>query len=178
MAYVHHSADGDLYNVNFAVGANAPNKRDDVLLVQWLLYRAYTDHPLLAPPGDDLAIDGWIGPETVKWITAFQTDMRRLGRPCAKDGRVDSARKPAGAVSKAPYTIRYLNGAVMSANPDVFANPATDPDMPPELLSALAVNDASAGPFAEAPVAVPSSGGILPALPPNSRGVSWPRPAS
>ncbi len=171
MAYIHHSPDGDLYNVNFAVGLPAPNKRDDVLLVQWLLHRVYADHPLLSPPdGGGIAIDGWSGPQTVKWIRAFQADVRRLGRPCAKDGRVDSARKPVGLVGKTPYTILYLNGALLTANPDVYADPAGDPDMPTELLNALLVNDGSAGPFAGVPaggddgplgpVQVPASGGI------------------
>jgi hypothetical protein len=82
---------------------------------------------------------------------------------------VDSARKPVGLVSKTPYTILYLNGALLTANPDVYADPGSDPDKPTELLSALLVNDGSAGPFAAVPaggdvpagpVQVPASGGI------------------
>src|SRR5262249_1622877 len=61
MAYIDRTSDpvgGDFYNANFAVGPNAPNKRDDVMLVQWLLHRVYMDHPSFTAPGDDLAIDG------------------------------------------------------------------------------------------------------------------------
>jgi hypothetical protein len=169
MAYIGDTGDGgNYYNVNYAVGKNAPNKRDDVLLVQWMLHRVYIDHPqFFSPDGGDLDIDGWIGPKTIKWITAFQHDMRRLGQRCAVDGRVDSARKSMGAVSKAPYTILWMNGHMQIANPEVFENPSSDPDCPTELLSALATNDGSKGPFiatvSDAPpgdVPVPSSGGI------------------
>jgi hypothetical protein len=170
MAYIGTTGDGgNVYNVNYAVGTRAPNKRDDVLLVQWMLHRVFTDHPSFVPPdADDLAIDGWIGPRTVKWIKAFQVTVRRFGRPCALDGRVDSARKSEGSVSKAPYTILWLNGELLVANPTVFSDPSIDPDMPPELLSALATNDGSTGPYiatvSDGPVPgdvyVPVSGGI------------------
>lgn len=162
MAYIGDTvAGGNYYNVNFAVGANAPNKRDDVRLVQWLLRRVYADHAALAPPDPTpLAVDGWIGPKTVRWIKAFQADVRAAGRVCAYDGRVDSARKAAGAVSKLPYTILWLNAVLADANPAVYANPASDPDAPPELLQALATNTGAAGPYEDAPMAIPSSGGI------------------
>jgi hypothetical protein len=164
VAYIGETGDGgNYYNVNFAVGTKSPNKRDDVLLVQWLLHRVYADHPFFsAPDGDDIAIDGFIGEQTVKWITAFQTDVRRLGQPCAGDGRVDSARKSAGSISKAPYTILWLNSALRSANPTVFEDPGSDPDLPPELMAALQANDGSAGPFVETvdSNAIPATGGI------------------
>lgn len=149
MAYIGETGDGgNYYNVNYAVGNKSPNKRDDVLLVQWMLHRVYIDNPLFfAPDGGDIAIDGWIGKQTINWITAFQKDIRRLGNPCAVDGRVDSARKSEGAVSKAPYTMLWLNGALLQANPTVFSDPSSDPDMPTELLSALSSNDGSAGPY-------------------------------
>src|SRR4051794_36129347 len=151
MAYLGDTGDGgNYYNVNFAVGPRAPNKRDDILLVQWLLHRVYADHPLLTPPAPgDIATDGFVGPQTVEWITAFQADVRRLGRPCALDGRVDSARKSVGSISLAPYTILWLNSAFRAANPAVFADPGSDPDMPGELMSALMTNTAAAGPFVE-----------------------------
>lgn len=162
MAYLGRTIDeSNYYNVNFAVGANSPNKRDDVMLVQWMLHRVYSDHPLLSPPESaPLKIDGWIGRQTIRWITAFQQDMRRAGRTCAVDGRVDSARKAAGQVSKAPYTILWLNAVFLAANPGVFGDPARDPDAPLELLMALATNSGAAGPFEEPPMAIPASGGI------------------
>ncbi len=164
MAYIGDTADGgNYYNVNFAVGLPAPNKRDDVLLVQWLLHRVYADHPFFVPPdGGDLAIDGFIGKQTVRWVTAFQADVRRLGQPCALDGRVDSARKSVGSISKTPYTILWLNAALRSANPAVFEDPGSDPDLPPELMAALQSNDGSAGPFIETvdENLIPATGGI------------------
>lgn len=162
MAYIGATVDGGtFYNVNFAVGNNAPNKRDDVLLVQWMLKHVYADHPLLSPPeAKPLKVDGWIGPQTIKWIKAFQADMRRAGRQCALDGRVDSARKAFGAVSKLPYTILWLNSVFLAANPVVYADPASDAQAPVELLMALATNTDARGPFEEEPMAIPSSGGI------------------
>src|SRR5262245_32020892 len=111
MAYIGTDSDGDnLYNVNFAVGVKAPSKRDDVFLVQWMLYRVYTDSPFFQPPdAAGISIDGWIGKQTIKWITAFQKVVRKLGNRCCVDGRVDSARKSEGSISKAPYTILWLN---------------------------------------------------------------------
>lgn len=161
MAYIGQTASGeDYYNVNFAVGNQSPNKRDDVYLVQWMLHRIYTDHPLFIPPENkDLSMDGWIGPKTIKWIKAFQTDVNRLGQTCVADGRVDSARKQTGAVSKTVYTMLWLNGALRSANPTVFFDPASDPSIPPQLLSALASGNSSSGPFI-ADIPVPASGGI------------------
>lgn len=169
MAYIGTTGDGsNYYNTNYAVGIPAPNKRDDVLLVQWMLHRVFTDHPAFVPPENDgLAIDGWIGPHTIKWIKAFQATVRRSGRPCALDGRVDSARTATGAVSKTPYTILWLNVHLQLANPDAFADPSSDPDCPPELLSALATNDGSKGPFvatvSDGPpgdIKIPASGGV------------------
>jgi hypothetical protein len=134
--------------VNFAVGGHAPNKPDDVMLVQWMLHRVCIDHPrlVLPPESDDLAIDGFIGKHTITWITAFQANVRRLGQRCALDGRVDSARKSEGSISHAPYTMLRLNSLLRSSNPAVFFNPASDPDMPTALLAALATNTGAAGP--------------------------------
>ena len=164
MAYIGDTGDGgNYYNVNYAVGNQAPNMRDDVLLVQWMLHRVFTDHPLFIPPeAKRLAIDGWIGPQTIKWIKAFQATIRRNGRPCAFDGRVDSARKSAGSISKSPYTVLWLNSALRSANPTVFEDPGSDPDMPTELMAALQSNDGSAGPFIETVDSnlIPATGGI------------------
>lgn len=162
MAYIGKTTDnGSFYNVNYSVGSNASNKRDDVFLVQWMLHRVYTDHPMLSPPEvQRLEVDGCIGPQSVKWIKAFQSDMRRAGRTCMLDGRIDSARNVTGAVSKVPYTILWLNAVFFAANPQIYTDPANDPEAPLELLIALATNTGAAGPFDEQPMAIPSSGGI------------------
>src|SRR5689334_18818284 len=114
MAYLGETADGgNYYNVHSAVAAGAPNRRDDVLLVQWLLHRVYADHPNFSAPDPaapgtprgDVTIDGIVGPQTVAWITAFQNDVRQLGLSCAVDGRVDSACTADGGVSRMSHTI-------------------------------------------------------------------------
>jgi hypothetical protein len=159
MAYIDSTDDGgNYYNVNFAVGSNAPNKRDDVLLVQWMLHRIYIDDPRFAPgPDRDIRMDGWIGPQTIRWITAFQRAIRRLGLRCLVDGRVDSARVSSeGSVSKTVYTIMWMNEALLESNPTVFGDATLDPSCPPELLAALATKDGSTGPYLEP---VPATGG-------------------
>ncbi len=162
MAYLAPTVDGvGYYNVNFAVGNGATNRRDDVFLVQWMLQHIYKDDPtFFAPESKPLAVDGWIGPQTIKWIRAFQSDVIRRGFALHPDGRVDSARKAVGAVSKLPYTILLMNAFFHQANPKVFLNPASDPGVPKELLKALATNNGDAGPFENPPIQVPSSGGI------------------
>ena len=160
MAYIQSTGDPtfpSMYNVNFPVGKNSPNKRDDVFLVQWMLHRVYTDSPsFTAPDGNDLAMDGWIGPTTIRWITAFQTDVKNKGQSCWVDGRVDRAHAGLTEVTKTIFTISYLNSYLAAANPSVFGAPATDPEIPQELLSALANNSGADGPYIEQ--AIPSGG--------------------
>jgi hypothetical protein len=81
-----------IYNVGSSVGRGGSNAPDDVALVQWLLHRVYTDSSLFSPPeATDIAIDGYIGPHTLRWIRAVQDDIRDLGVGCVADGRVDCA---------------------------------------------------------------------------------------
>jgi hypothetical protein len=161
MAYVDSTEDPrfpNFYNVNFPVGKDSPNKRDDVFLVQWLLHRVYSDSQYFtSPDGGDIAMDGWIGPKTNRWIIAFQTDVRNLGEACVVDGRVDRARVGGVAsITKTYYTIVWLNAFLLDANPAVYNNPSADPECPQELLSALANNSGGAGPYM--PQAIPSGG--------------------
>lgn len=147
MAYIGETGDGSsYYALNHAVGDRSPNRRDDILLVQWLLHRVYADHPLFtAPPPGDITVDGLVGPQTVAWIAAFQADVCRLGLSCTVDGRVDAAPKATVGDSRTPYTILWLNAALRAANPATFEDPASDPDLPPELISALQTNADAAG---------------------------------
>ncbi len=164
MAFRFPTADGGhAYNVNYAVGANGVNRRDDVLLVQWMLHRIYADGTLPPVGGPPLKVDGYAGPQTVKWIAAFQARVRASGESCHVDGRVDSARKQVASVTKTVYTIIWLNAGLRKYSPAAFADPASDPTCPKELLTALAVNTGAEGPYLPRPRATPARPRAIPA---------------
>jgi hypothetical protein len=104
-----------VYNVEQAVGLNAPNANADVRLVQYMLKGVYGN----AAP--DLAVDGWIGPKTISWIKRFQTDAKNGGTNVLIDGRVDRAYGQVGSVSGTAYTILLLNCALQKKNPAAYA---------------------------------------------------------
>lgn len=79
---------GAMYNLNQAVGANAPNQREDVRLVQALLRIAYRKR------AEGMAADGCIGPTTVGWIRLFQDDCVAAESNVLRDGRLDRAIAP------------------------------------------------------------------------------------
>lgn len=116
----------------------AGNRRDDVMLVQYLLRGILRKKsPQTAAK---LAVDGFMGPITQGAINQFQLDLRNGGLPVAVDGRVDRARGPIGlaTISFTIYTIIWLNVKFGEANPTVdFANIQRDPAMPALLRSAL-----------------------------------------
>lgn len=148
MAYTLPTASGHpCHNVNFSVGNQAVNKRDDVLLVQWLLHRIYKDRGRAPVGGVPMAIDGWIGPQTKNWITDFQRRMKENGESCHMDGKVDSARYQTSMVTKTVYTIILMNQYLLAKNPKAHADPASDPDCPAELRMALKKGTAAAGPL-------------------------------
>jgi hypothetical protein len=68
------------YDVEAAVGRGAPNKRDDLLLVQFFLRVAMenADSPGYMPPGQtQIDIDGHYGPQTQAYIDFFQQEAKR-----------------------------------------------------------------------------------------------------
>jgi hypothetical protein len=103
-----------VYNVEQAVGLNAPNATGDVKLVQYMLKGIYGS----AAP--DLAVDGWIGPKTVSWIKRFQTDAKNGGTNVLIDGRVDRACGQIASVSGTSYTILLMNCALQKQNPAAY----------------------------------------------------------
>jgi hypothetical protein len=161
MAFQFPTTDGGhAYNVNFSVGAASVNRRDDVLLVQWMLHRIYSDASFPRVGGKPLTVDGYAGPQTVQWIQSFQQRVRAGGHACHVDGRVDSARKQSAGVTKTVYTIIWLNFFLRKYNPAAFDEPSVDPNCPRELLNALAVNTGADGPYLPIPSAIPATGGV------------------
>jgi hypothetical protein len=150
-----------LYNVDMTVGtrqsgwedgwknyeaAYYSNRRDDVMLVQYLLKRVYQKgqnvQPQLQPNGAnpaELKIDGYYGPKTQKAITQFQLEMRNNGRSIATDGCVDKELGESGisSISKTAYTITWLNKYFWVLYPQLAPNIAQDPECPPELKQSL-----------------------------------------
>ena len=102
------------YNVEQAVGANAPNATGDVRLVQYMLRHYY------GTAAAQLAVDGWIGPVTISWIKRFQEDARKSGANVLVDSRIDRAFGNVSSVSKTVYTILLLNASLRSKNPTAF----------------------------------------------------------
>ncbi|MGH9947711.1 MAG: peptidoglycan-binding domain-containing protein [Pyrinomonadaceae bacterium] len=143
-----------VYNVAMTVGirqggdawgnyeaAYYSNRRDDVMLVQYLLKRVYQRGAVADPPLDqsngacELKVDGYYGPKTQKAITSYQFEMKKNGRSIATDGCVDPE-GPQGStstISQTGYTISWLNKYFYLLYPELFPNIALDPECPAEL---------------------------------------------
>src|SRR5262245_15444992 len=109
------------YNVSEAVGPGARNRRDDVLLVQFLLKRYYKYFGAYRPAGD-LPVDGLFGPTTYRWIRAFQQELNGgsdRGSVYA-NGVVSRALSERGELSRKYYTILFLNAFVRLNEPTTF----------------------------------------------------------
>lgn len=112
------------YNVVHAVGKNCPNQRDDVMLVQYLLYWRYKNvKPKAATPKGEMKVDGICGGVTRNWILKFQLDIMFHNHSIYADNRVDRVRNTAtltGSLSKTVYTLIWLNWIVAYEEPAAF----------------------------------------------------------
>jgi hypothetical protein len=148
-----------MYNVDMTVGSRKalyenetstvytasyePNRRDDVLLVQYLLKRVYQEWEKKGKPSNgvtQLKIDGMYGPKTQRAIEQFQLDAAREGSNIATDGCVDPERGPTpySSISKTGYTISWLNSTLWMHNPALASDITRDPECPFELKHKLA----------------------------------------
>jgi hypothetical protein len=127
-----------ILSVEDAVGRDAPNRRVDVLLVQFFLYVTaqtneqswgWTIDRAVARP----AIDGVYGPVTQAWIDRFQNHIKRL--KIVADGRVDAIKDGVSSTpARGPLTIYELNVAYyVSFGPDAISRIGHHPLMPWEL---------------------------------------------
>lgn len=103
-----------LYDLEQAVGSNAPNAHEDVRLVQYMLKCFYGSQ------AGNLSIDGYFGGITGSWITRFQLDCKKAGNEVLADGRMDRAFGITASVSKTIYTIVLLNYCLRKTNRDAF----------------------------------------------------------
>jgi hypothetical protein len=108
-----------VYNVEQAVGPNAPNATGDVKLVQYMIRNIYGQQAAA------LKVDGWIGPTTNGWIKRFQTDAKAAGNDVLVDGRIDRAFGQISTISKTIYAILVMNTALKKTNPNAYQNLAT-----------------------------------------------------
>lgn len=104
-----------VFFVDAAVGPGRPNRRDDVLLVQFFLRAMWTrenrpgDKQTMGVPGKPpLAVDGRFGPDTQAAIKRFQ-DLYHEGK--LSDGVVDVVPpgQSVGPHRRLPYTMIGLN---------------------------------------------------------------------
>jgi hypothetical protein len=131
------------YNVHAAVGPGAPNRRDDVLLVQYFLHVIFHNTSAYNPPmtpidGPDLAVSGVCDSTTAKWIMEFQKQGVARKKNIATDGVVDRATKSwIGTHSHTQYTITFLNFAYRTARPANYDFLPGAGDCPHDLAEAL-----------------------------------------
>ncbi len=132
------------YNVTMAVGTNASNRRDDVLLVQYMLKRVYEKPTYtrgrLSTQQGQMIVDGLCGPTTIRWIGQFQLDIQRFGANVLVDRRIDRALGGSGSISGTEYTIHLLNDAFRKHYPDIYQQMTTHSDVPVEVRAALVLS--------------------------------------
>lgn len=139
MAFIESTTDQRIpviYNVTHAVGADAPNKSDDVQLVQALLLMVYTNQSGVRMPQGNLTVDGFCGPITKNWILKFQLDLRGAGLSVVADRRVDRVRdkKLTGSLTNSVYTLIWLNYYARAFDPMGYADLPNQLSMTPTAM--------------------------------------------
>ena len=136
-----------VHTVDQAVGTGCPNRRDDVLLVQFFL-KVVSDGPersLLTPGGfPPLHIDGLWGPISQAYLDQY-IQVKSAENPASQlseDGRVDPvvSGRVSGSMTGLIYTILALNKTYQNVRgPTALQNITTDPLFPPELRPSLQI---------------------------------------
>lgn len=128
------------YNLDAAVGKGAANKREDVLLVQYLLKTSANI------PGKFRAEVGGVTQVAGKWgefdemlLGLVQKEWARLGTKTWQDSRIDPVPAKGGTtpVHNAQYKILTLNAIYASLRPADFPRIAEVADCPGELRAAI-----------------------------------------
>jgi hypothetical protein len=125
------------YTVHAAVGPGAPNRRDDVLLVQYLLRECFKSKKFTAAPfpGGVVGVDGVAGQQTFAAIRHFQSVGKSQGQNMVQDGRVDppATDTTVSSISQTVYTILNLNSVFRGYRPQDWSRLSQAPDCPAEL---------------------------------------------
>ncbi len=131
-----------VYNIDDSVGPGAPNRRDDVLLVQYFL-KSINDKrdaasprfaPLPLAPSEVFKVDGVAGPITFRAIEHFQQQAAQQGRKVVADGRVDKV-----TTTNVPNTLSVLNNFYFILRRADFANIAMAADCPNDLKASISL---------------------------------------
>jgi hypothetical protein len=143
---VVHTHDGNMlfYNVDAAVGKGCPNRRPDVLLVQYLLKEcckapklAYIRTSVLSDE-KYMKITGTWDQDWDTYLLNYQNELKHRGMSISKDGRVDPvAGLPRGPIHHTQYTILYLNLGYGALRPGDLPRLADVGDCPGELRDLL-----------------------------------------
>jgi hypothetical protein len=113
---------GFLYDLCAAVGPGCPNRKRDVQIVQFLLFRCLdAKHEDLTSKVGKHSLDGIMGPYTTRAIVAYQED--NAATCLLLDGRVD----PGG------YTIKRLMDDYATRYPGKLGEPWTFANCPKDL---------------------------------------------
>jgi hypothetical protein len=141
-----------IYNVTMAVGppGTAPNRPDDVMLVQYLL-KTLVRVGLWVPPtlSKPFPADGRMGPDTAAWIKDYQLTKHRF---VVQDGRIDRALGVNASLAHRVYTIIILNHDFQTAtllrtgSLDWYNTLEDDVDAPAELRRAIRSSRAQGSP--------------------------------
>jgi hypothetical protein len=133
------------YNVDAAVGKGCPNRRADVLLVQYLLKEG-CKAPGLAAIEEGAGFTQSVMEITGVWdyiwdgyLANYLNVLKRRGKPIVNDRQVDPA--VGGHVRfgarHMQYTILYLNGGYSTLRPADMSRISEVADCPPELRPLL-----------------------------------------
>lgn len=139
-----------VYTIDLAVGNGCPNRRDDVLLVQFFL-KVVSEGPQkseFTPAGrGPMQTDGVWGPVSQAYLNQFiavpaKLNSQNPGAPLTQDGRVDPVvgGRTTGSLTGNVYTILALNTSYKNVR-SVFAlqDITTDPVFPQELRRSLKI---------------------------------------
>lgn len=124
-----------VYTVSKEVGPGCPNRRDDVLLVQYFLREV--PKYVRCPPdlkGAKVDVNGITSKAFFDQILTFQkAALKASGLSISTDGKVS----PIPRTPKVLYTLQMLGGVYKSNRPTDFPNITLASDCPAELSKAL-----------------------------------------
>lgn len=130
-----------MYAVDAAVGPGRPNKRADVLLVQYFLREIFKGFPAFRrePFPGVVAVDGIASTQTFAAILHFQKVAKKEGKNIATDGIVDAqvGEQGYGTISGTQYTIIFMNETFKKARPTDWTRVSLAGDCPGELRDPL-----------------------------------------
>lgn len=139
--------ESNAYNIDFSVGAGvAGNLPDDILLVQTLFHIIHFElnNPVPPPSGEtDIALDGKLGPRTLRFMQNLQQRARAQNFKVLPDGIFDPMRAQGAlsTIAKVQYSMEILNdtafGACRSEGNDKYDKLPTHPTTPQALKASL-----------------------------------------